>query len=41
MNQFFEYFYAKESVANNMHRAFAPSQKHIIIQNCMMIVEKP
>ena len=41
MTQCFEYFYVKESLASNMHRAFTRSQKQILIGACMIIVEEP
>ena len=41
MVQCFEYFYAKKSLASNMHRAFTRSQEQIIIRACMIIIEKP
>ena len=36
MIQLFEHFFAKESLASNMHHAFTRSQKQIIIQACMI-----
>lgn len=40
MSQGFQYFYAKDSLASNVHRAFIRFQKQIVIRTRMIVLQK-